>query len=123
MKEGDVINNVNGIPVNSTIELQEQIGRYRPGNKITITVVRNDSEVKLNVELKNRQGNYGVVFSQNSTEVLGATFKEADAKTKEKLQLDYGVEIKSLTKGKLADQGIKPGFIILKINNQAIRTS
>lgn len=61
--------------------------------------------------------------SQNSTELLGATFKDIDAKTKDKLQLDYGIEIKSLSKGKLADAGIKPEFIILKINNQAIRTT
>jgi periplasmic serine protease, Do/DeqQ family len=123
VKKGDVINNINGISVKSSAELQEQIGRYRPGDKITITVVRGDSEEKLKVELKNSQGNYSVVSSQDSKEVLGATFKEIDLKTKEKLQLDYGVEIKSLSKGKLADQGLKPGFIILKINNQSVRTA
>lgn len=123
IKEGDVINNVNGVPVKSSAELQEQIGRYRPGDKITVTVVRGDSEEKLKVELKNSQGNYGVVSSEDSKAMLGATFKDVDAKTKEKLDLDYGVEIKSLTKGKLADQGIKPGFIILKINNQPIRSA
>ena len=123
MKEGDIINNVNGVQVKSATELQEQIGRYRPGDKITIKVVRNDSEEKLKVELKNRQGNTGVVSSENSTELLGATFKDIDTKTKDKLQLDFGIEIKSLSKGKLADVGIKPGFIILKINNLAIRTA
>ena len=42
-------------------------------------------------------------------------------KTRQQLGLNYGVEIKSLSKGKLSDVGIKPGFIILKINNQMIR--
>ena len=123
IKKGDVINNVNGVPVKSRAEVQEQVGRYRPGDKITVTVVRGDSEEKLKVELKNSQGNYGVVSSQDSKDVLGATFKDVDAKIKDKLDLDYGVEIKSLTKGKLADQGIKPGFIILKINSQAVRSA
>ena len=63
VKEGDIINNVNGNAVNSLTELQEQIGRYRPGDKIAITVVRGDVEEKLNVELKNPQGNTGVVSS------------------------------------------------------------
>jgi serine protease Do len=121
MKEGDIINNVNGVPVKSATELQEQIGRYRPGDKITVTVVRKDSEEKLAVELKNRQGNTGVVSSTNSTDVLGATYKEVSDKARQQLGLDYGIEIKSLSKGKFADAGIKPGFIILKINNQAIR--
>ena len=104
----------------SVAELQEQIGRYRPSDKITIDVLRNNSVLKLNVILKNRQGNTSVVTSQASTEVLGATFEPLDAKAKEKFQLEYGVEIKSLSKGKLADAGIKPGFIILKLNSQPV---
>ncbi len=123
IKEGDIINNINGIQVKSVAELQEQIGRYRPSDKITITVVRNNSVVTLDVQLKNRQGNMGVVTSQNSTEILGATFKDVDSKIKQQLGLDYGIEIKSLNKGKLFDAGIKPGFIILKINNKPILTA
>ena len=122
MKEGDIINNINGVPVKSATELQEQIGRYSPGDKITVTVVRKDTEEKLEVELKNRQGNTGVVSSEKSIDVLGASYKEVNDKVRQQLGLDYGLEIKSLSKGKFADAGIKPGFIILKINNQAIRT-
>jgi len=123
VKEGDIINNVNGVEVKSVSELQEQIGRYRPGDKITITIIRDNKEQKLNVELKNRQGSTGIVSAQTGDDVLGGTFKELNDKTKQQLGIDFGVEIKSLTKGKLADQGIKPGFIILKINNQPIRTA
>lgn len=123
VKEGDIINNVNGVNVKSVAELQEQVGRYRPGDKITITVVRDNKEHKLNVELRNRQGSTGVVSSQTSEDVLGGTYKEVSDKLKQQLGLDYGVEIKSLSKGKLADQGIKPGFIIVKINNQPIRSA
>jgi len=123
IKVGDVINNVNGTAVKSSAELREQVARYRPGDKITVTVVRGDSEEKLKVELKNKQGNFNVVKSENSKDVLGATFKELDTKTKDRLGLDYGIEIKSLSKGKLADQGLKAGFIILKINNKTIRSA
>lgn len=120
VKEGDIINNVNGVAVKSVAELQEQIGRYRPADKITIEVVRNNSVQKLNVVLKNRQGNTSVVTSQSSSELLGATFEPINSKLKEKLQLEYGVEIKTLSKGKLSEQGVKPGFIVLKINNQPV---
>jgi len=122
IKKGDVINNINGVSVKSSAELREQVGRYRPGDKITVTVVRGDSEEKLKVELKNTQGNFNVVKSEDSKDVLGATFKEVDSKTKDRLGLSYGIEIKSLSKGKLNDQGIKAGFIILKINNKTIRS-
>jgi S1-C subfamily serine protease len=123
VKEGDIINNVNGVAVKSVSELQEQIGRYRPGDKITINILRENKEQKLNVELKNRQGSTGIVSSQTSEDVLGATYKELSDKTKQQLGVDFGVEVKSLSKGKLADQGIKPGFIILKINNQPINST
>lgn len=122
VKEGDIINNVNGVAVKSVAELQEQIGRYRPGDKISIEVVRNNEVSKLKVELRNRQGNTGVVSSQSNADVLGATFETLNDKEKTKLQLENGVEIKSISKGKLAELGIKPGFIILKINNQIIKT-
>jgi serine protease Do len=122
VKAGDVINNVNGVAVQSAAELQVQIGRYRPGDKITITVVRDNKEQKLDVELKNQQGSFGVVSPQTSENVLGGTYKELSDKTKQDIGVDYGVEIKSLSKGKLVDQGIKPGFIILKINNQPIES-
>jgi serine protease Do len=122
VKEGDIINNINGIPVKSVTELQEQIARYRPGDKITIVVLRGDKEEKLNVELKNRQGNTGVVLSEKSNDVLGATYKEISDKMKQQLGLDYGIEIKSLSKGKFSDAGIKPGYIILKINGQIIKS-
>ena len=123
VKEGDIINNVNGVAVKSVSQLQEQIVRYRPGDKITITILRDNKEQKLNVELRNRQGSTGIVSSQTSEDVLGATYKELTDKQKQQYGVDFGVEVKSLSKGKLADQGIKPGFIILKINNQPINSA
>jgi len=122
IKAGDIINNVNGVPVQSASELQVQIGRYHPGDKITVTILRDNHEQKLNVELKNSQGNTGIVSAESGDEVLGGTFKEISDKTKQDLGVDYGVEVKTLSTGKLADQGMKPGFIILKINNQPIKT-
>ncbi len=120
MKEGDVITKVNGVAVKTVSELQEQLSRYRPGEKITVDVLRNNSNISLNVELKNRQGTTGVVSSNKAIEILGAKFKELNDKVKQQFKLEYGIEIESLSKGKLAEQGIKPGFIILKINNQPI---
>ena len=123
IKEGDVITDINGVEVKSVAELQEQVGRYRPGDKITVRIIRDSKEQKLSIELRNRQGSTGLVSSQTSEEVLGGTYKEVSDKLKQQFGLDYGVEVKSLTKGKLADQGIKPGFIIIKINNQPIRST
>jgi len=125
IKEGDVVVSVNGFAVKSSAELQEQVGRYRPGDKITVTVLRGKEEKTFDVQLKNRQGSTEMVSSSasdSSSEVLGATFNDVSDKLKKQLRIDYGLQIQSLTKGKLLDKGIKPGFIILKINNQTIRS-
>ena len=120
IKAGDIINDVNGTAVKSTSELQEQISRYHPGDKITVTVLRDNKPEKFNVELKNSQGSTGIVSAQNSEDVLGATYKELTDKQKQQLGVQYGIEVKSLSKGKLAELGVKPGFIILKVNNKPI---
>lgn len=117
VKSGDIITNVNGVAVKSVAQLQEQVGRYRPGDKIFIEILRDNKKQKLNVELKNRQGNTELVSSDVNIDLLGATFKEADSKTKEKFGVDYGVEVKSVGKGRFSNAGIKNGYIILKINN------
>ncbi len=41
---GDVITKVDGRNVNSVAELQEQIARHRPGDKVAVTVIRGGSE-------------------------------------------------------------------------------
>ncbi|MDR1585616.1 MAG: Do family serine endopeptidase [Prevotellaceae bacterium] len=122
VKEGDIINNVNGTVVKSVAELQEQVGRHRPGDKITVTVLRNNKPVTLNVQLKNFDGNTDIVSAPKTADVLGATFKELDKKVTEKFYLDYGLQIESLKNGKFQDAGIKEGYIVLKINDQSIRT-
>ncbi len=122
LKKEDVIVKINDFNVKSAAQLQEQIGRYSPGDKIKVTVLRDNKPQTFDVELKNRQGNTSVVSSDVNIDILGAQFKEVDPKLKNQLQLDYGVEVKSVTKGKFLQGGIRAGFVIVKINNQAIRS-
>jgi len=122
IKKEDVIIKINEVNIKSAAELQEQIGRYSPGDKISVTVIRDNKEIKLNAELKNRQGNTKVVSSDVSLDILGAEFKELNSKLKNQFQLDYGIEVaKSVSTGKFDKAGIKAGFIIVKINNLPIR--
>ncbi|MBP1675596.1 MAG: protease Do [Bacteroidetes bacterium] len=123
IKAGDIIVDVNGVSIKSRNQLQEQIGRYSPGDKVSIVVIRDNKQLKMNAELKNRLGSTDVVNSENKALVLGAEFKDISSKTKSQIQIDYGVEVVSVDKGKFQAAGIKPGFIIVKINNQAIRNT
>ncbi len=117
IKEGDVITNVNGVNIKTVPELQEQVARYRPGDNITVDIIRDGKLQKLKLELKNSQGSTDPVSSDMNIDVLGASFKKANPKVLEKFGLDYGVEVVDVTKGKFNSAGIQKGYIILKINN------
>lgn len=117
VKEGDIITDVNGVTVKSTAELQEQVGRYSPGDKISLEVLRDNKKLKMQVELKNQQGNTDLVKSDIGIDVLGASFRKADEQIRQKFGIDYGVEVQSVSSGKFQSAGISKGYIILKINN------
>ena len=122
IKEGDVITAVNEVEVKTVAQLQEQIGRFSPGDKVTVEVVRDNKKLKMRAELKNRQGTTSAVTADATIEVLGASFKPVDDKVKSRFGIDYGVEVKEVKKGKFADAGIKAGYIILKVNNLRMKS-
>ena len=120
IEKGDVIVAVNGVKIKSSSALQEQISKYRPGDKVELTINRNGSTKKFMVELRNAQGSTKVVKGGDSAEVMGAAFKALNDEQKRKLGVSYGIEVTGLTSGKLKDAGIKKGFIIMIVNNQKI---
>ena len=120
IEEGDVVVAVNGVKIKSSSALQEQISKYRPGDKVELTVNRNGDTKKFTVELRNAQGSTKVVMAGDSTEVMGGAFKTLSKEQKRQLGVSYGIEVTGLTNGKLKDAGIKKGFIIMIVNNQRI---
>ena len=120
IEEGDVIVAINNVSTKSVAQLQEQIGRYRPGDKIEVTLIRDNKTKKLVVELKNRAGNTGVVKAVDLSH-LGAKFSAVSDQFKYKFRIKNGLQISQLDKnGKFAKSGLKEGFVILKINNITI---
>ncbi|MEG1573185.1 MAG: trypsin-like peptidase domain-containing protein, partial [Bacteroidales bacterium] len=122
IKEGDIILKVNGNTITSVSQLQEQVGRYSPGDVVTLQIVRNKNSMDVKVLLKNRQGTTKLVKSNQDLSVLSAEFTEISPRVKQSLGLEYGMQITEIQKGKLASAGVKEGFIILKINTMDIRS-
>ncbi len=118
--EGDIILKVGDVIINSTPQLQEQIGRFRPGNKLNVTVLRNGMERVLPVILRNKDGDTKVVKNDQVLNVLGATFGTISTDEKAKLGIKNGVKISKLLAGKFRSAGIKEGFIITSIDKKPI---
>lgn len=122
IKEGDIITAINGKEVRTMNELQETIVQYRPGDKVTVTLLRDKKEKKIEVELKNSRGNTDIVKDADM-EVLGAAFQDVSEQTRRQLNIGYGVQVSSVKNGLMKDAGIQRGYIILKINNQQIKSA
>ena len=121
IKEGDIITKINDAPVRTSPELQEQVGLYRPGDKINVTLLRDEKEKVVAVTLRNQSG--GTKIVKNETEVvnaLGATLENVSGGDRSKLGIESGVKIKDLGTGKLKSAGIKEGFIITRIDNKDV---
>ena len=121
IKEGDIITKINDKKVKSVAELQEQIARKAPGDNVSVTVLRNDSEKTFTVELKNKRGNLDVMTA-NTLDELGASFQELSNEKLQKFKISNGVLVASVSKdGKFQQAGIKKDFVIIRINNKPIK--
>jgi peptidase Do len=121
IKEGDIITAVNGVKIKNAATMQEQMSRYRPGDKIKVTILRNNQNKELALTLKNSQGNTEVT-KLAGIDSLGAGFKELSDKTKRELNIGNGVQVIGIKNGKFKDAGIREGFVILEINDTPIRS-
>ena len=74
IKVNDVITAVNGVPVNSPSELQEQVSRYRPNDKIGVTINRGNKIIQDGCCAAEPSGGTGIVERQEDISSLGASF-------------------------------------------------
>lgn len=121
LKENDVIVSLGGKPIHKFTDLQEALTKYRPGDVVKVKIVRDKKEKEVSLTLKNEQGTTKVM-KDAGMDILGAAFKPVSAELKKQLNLGYGLEVTGVTNGKMADAGIRKGFIILKANSQQMRT-
>ncbi len=121
IKAGDVITGINGKQIKNMAELQESVTKYRPGDKVKVTLLRNKKKMEVDVVLKNAQGNTKVV-KNTGMELLGAAFKELPDDLKKQLNLGYGLQVTGVSKGKMQEAGISKGLILLKANGKVLRT-
>lgn len=122
IKAGDVIVSVDGKKITKMSELQEATTQYRPGDKAQIGYIRDKKEKTATITFRNAKGNTNVIKSEK-VDVLGAEFKELTDSQKKTLNLSYGVQVTNLKSGYLKNAGVPEGFIILKVNNQNIKSS
>ncbi len=123
LKEGDIITNIGGKEIKNGPQLSEQVAQYRPGDKTTITYIRNGVVNTSTIIFKNRIGNTDIVKNDSNGQ-LGATLKELSKAECRVLGVKSGVQVSNIkSNGLLAKQTrIKNSFIITQINDDPIES-
>lgn len=124
MKKGDIIVKIQGKNVDNISQLQEQLNRFRPGNKINVDVLRNGKLMTFETELKNIQGTTSLMKSNpDGTSLFGATFRNLTPEEKSKYRLKSGVQLTETGTGKFKQAGIEKGFIVTRLNNKTVNNT
>lgn len=122
LKEGDVITAIDGKKIEKFGELQEVLTNHRPGDKVTVTYLRDKKEHSATLTLRNVQGTTEAVQTLD-TDAMGAALRPLTDAEKKELSLSYGLMVSAVRDGKLKDAGIVKGLIITKVNDREMRTT
>lgn len=122
MKAGDVITSINGKAVNSTTQLRESVGQFRPGDKVDVEVNRHGSHHHYNLTLLNEAGNVDVVRNSDSfyNAEFGLMLQPVNQNEKSRLNIRNGLKIVEIRQGRFMNSGVPVEFVITKVNGTAV---
>jgi serine protease Do len=123
LKENDVIVRFDGREISSVTELREQAGRHRPGDRVSLTYIRNGKENSAALVMKNIAGNTNVVTpDMGGEEIFGARMAPLGSSDMRSMNVDYGVKVIDIKDGRFKDLGIKRGYVILNVNGKKVKS-
>ncbi|NPA36014.1 MAG: Do family serine endopeptidase [Chlorobi bacterium] len=122
IRDKDVVLSIDGNVVNSVPELQEQVGRHRPGDKLNILVKRSGKRKQFTVTLQNATGSTMLVSGNDLKRLLGAEFGEISPKIRKQFGLSNGIQVKKIYNGPLKRGGVREGYIITQANRIAVNS-
>ncbi|HKL03472.1 MAG TPA: hypothetical protein VJ911_07335, partial [Cryomorphaceae bacterium] len=108
--------------VNNVTQLQEQVGKYRPGDHISVDVIRDQKRKSFDVLLRDRYGNAEIKKAEDldANSVFGAKLAPLSSEEKQRLNVDNGVKIAQISQGKLQQSGLTQGFVITHIDKEPV---
>ncbi|HPD64352.1 MAG TPA: trypsin-like peptidase domain-containing protein [Bacteroidia bacterium] len=119
LQKDDIILKMDNLNIADKAAYDEKLAYHRPGDKVTLDVLRNGKVQKITVVLVNSEG-LNAVLKNNMvvSEKLGASFREISKMDKDRFGIDYGVKVANVKAGLMRNLGITNDFIILSVNNQ-----
>lgn len=125
LKTGDIITKIDNTAVTDFADLSIAIGSKRPGDKVTVTYLRNGKEATATVTLRDQKGGTSARTKADLsvTEKIGAEFKPLDERFKTDYGLNSGVIATNVTEGsEIAKIGIVDNYIVIEINGKPVNS-
>ncbi|QJX48062.1 PDZ domain-containing protein [Hymenobacter taeanensis] len=126
LQEGDIVQSIDGLQLNSSSEFSERIARHRPGDVVKLTYLRNNKARSTSATLKGEETTVTAKSNANLDKIyskLGASFAPVPDALKQRLNLKAGVQVAEVRQGGFFEHiGIPSGTIIAFINGKAIDT-
>ena len=123
IRKGDIITAVDGVKIDNSTTLTEQIGRRRPNDKVVLSVKRGGDVKQFTVTLRNKAGKTELLTRDNVdvSAALGGKFADAGAKLCKELDIKGGVQVVEIKRGGLLERArVRKGFVITHINDKAV---
>lgn len=124
LKVGDIITDINGVAVNTSAQLQEQVSRFRPGDKIKVGYLRGDNKELATATLFNAANTTSVVHEMPASASVtyeGAKFAPVPSRLQNELGIDGGAQIAGVRGSNFKESGMAEGFIITRIDKNPVR--
>jgi serine protease Do len=113
LKPGDIITRINGLTVNSQSRFEEEVSYRYPGDKISVTYLRDNKQLTTTVTLVNTEG---------TTEIIRRDILEAKILGAHLESTQYGVKVFRIQDKSIFKQmGVPENFTIVAINRVRVK--
>ncbi len=123
LQKGDIILEIDQVPLNSKSEFDEQMSYYSPGDRINVLYKRKNQIKSQSLTLTNREGTTSLIRREVYTfNTLGVDLEKVSLAERDQLGIDHGIRVLKIKDGLFRRLGIREGFIITSINRKPMKT-
>ena len=127
IEPGDIIVKFNGTPIEKSSDLPRMVGNTKPGARSTVTVWRKGAARDLAINIGEMEPDNRVAKEETrkpkpeqAVNTLGLAVTDLNETQKRELKIDGGAVIEN-AEGAAARAGLRPGDIVLRINNTDVK--
>lgn len=123
LEVGDVITKINNYRVTSFPQLQEQVSKYQPGDRVEVSYKRDNKERVTTLTLRNADKGTSLLNKPeiSSSTTLGVSLTALEQADLQRFKIKNGVRVSRIGDGLISRRTrISEGFIITSINDQGV---